>query len=403
MRILGPFAQIITLKHLISNGPINDEALEVIGFGGIVVENGIIISVGNFDEIKQQFPDSEIETPEVYGVLIPGFIDCHTHICFGGNRRMDYAMRLNGKSYLEIAESGGGIYSTVRQTRNISNDDLYDSLKQRAIRHFHEGVTTIEIKSGYGLTIESELKMLEAINKLKLNSDFDIVPTCLAAHMKPKDFEGDEWTYLAHIVSNLFPELKEKQLTNRIDIFTEKTAFSLEASQWYINKAIENGFDVTVHADQFTSGSARMAVETGAVSVDHLENTSESDINILAKSGAVCVALPGASIGLGMKFTPARKLLDAGACLAIASDWNPGSAPQGNLLSQASILGTFEKISISETLAGLTFRAANALKINNVGRLDCGYKMHAQLYNTEDYRDIFYYQGALKPCKVWTN
>ena len=401
MRILGPFAQIVTLRHLNNNGPINDEVLEIVAFGGVLIENGVIKSVGNFDEIKKEFPHIEIETPEVYGVLIPGFVDCHTHICFGGTRRMDYAMRLNGKSYLEIAESGGGIYSTVQQTRNISGIALYESLEKRAVRHFNDGITTIEIKSGYGLDVESEIKMLETINELKLNSGIDIIPTCLAAHIKPKGFDGDEWAYLNHIVHELFPKLKERKLANRIDIFTEKTAFSIEASKWYIQKALEHNFDVTVHADQFTSGSAKMAVELGAVSVDHLENTSDEEIEFLAKSDTVCVALPGASIGLGMKFTPARKLLNAGACLAIASDWNPGSAPQGNLLSQASILGTFEKISIAETLAGLTFRAARALKLDNTGRIATGFKMHAQLYNTDDYRDIFYYQGALKPYKVW--
>ena len=401
MKIIGPFKQILTLSNIPYKGAVKDEQLEILTDAALVVKDGKIEDIGEWSTIKEKYPTAQIEEITDDRVLLPGFIDSHTHICFGGKRSRDFAMRLNGKTYLEIAESGGGIWSTVTNTRKDSMEKLSESALMRANRLIENGVTTIEVKSGYGLSIEDELKMLEAIQKLKNSTRATIVPTFLGAHMKPRDFKGSDAEYLQLLVDEVFPIIQENAWANRVDIFTEQTAFSIEDSREYLQKAKELGFELTVHADQFTAGSSIMAVELGAVSVDHLEFSGEKEIKAIADSNTVAVALPGASIGLGMQFTPARKLLDAGACLGIASDWNPGSAPMGDLLTQASILATYENLSMAEVLSGITFRAAKALNLMDRGKIEKGLQADFVSFPTDDFRDIIYFQGQLKPNQVW--
>jgi len=401
MKLTGPFSQILTLSGIPLKGAVKDEQLEIITDGGILTADGKIIKTGSFEKLKNEFPNAEIEEIEGRNVLLPGFIDSHTHICFGGKRAKDFAMRLNGKTYLEIAESGGGIWSSVTNTRNETEEQLFQLTFERAERLIKNGITTIEIKSGYGLNPENEIKMLKVINRVKDISKAEIVPTFLGAHMKPRDFEGTALEYLQLLTDEVFPVIKSENLAKRIDIFTEKSAFSIEESRLYLQKAKANGFEITVHADQFTPGASVMAVEFGAVSADHLEFSDEKDILALGGSHTVATVLPGASIGLGMQYAPARKLLDSGACLAIASDWNPGSAPMGDLLTQASILATFEKLSMAEVLAGITFRAAKALNLTDRGRLENGKNADFISFPTDDFRDIIYNQGQIKPNKVW--
>lgn len=401
MKLIGPFSQIITLNGLSLKGAIKDEELEILENAGILVENGKIKAIDRFENLRKSHPSIELEEIQQPMVLVPGWIDSHTHICFGGKRSKDFAMRLNGKTYLEIAESGGGIWSTVTNTRKESKENLFDSTLEKANHLLKMGTTTMEIKSGYALSVKDEIKMLEVIQQVKENCKADIVPTFLGAHMKPKDFDGSNADYLKILVDEVFPVLKAKNLAKRIDIFTEQSAFSVEESRVYLAEAKKQGFEITVHADQFTPGGSHLAVEFDALSADHLEFSGDEEIAMLAKSNVVATALPGASIGLGMRYTPARKLLDAGACLSIASDWNPGSAPMGDLLTQASILATFEKLSMAEVLAALTFRAAKALNFSDRGILQSGYQADFIGFPTSDFRDIIYYQGQMKPNSVW--
>ncbi len=263
------------------------------------------------------------------------------------------------------------------------------------------GITTIEVKSGYGLDVENELKMLRVIKKAQTFTKATLVPTCLSAHLKPRDFEGSSQEYLQYILEEILPKVKEENLAKRVDIFIEKSAFLPDESKLFLLKAKELGFEITVHADQFTSGSSRIAVEVGAKSADHLEATIDEDIDFLAKSETVATALPGASLGLGEKFTPARKILDAGGILAIASDWNPGSAPMGNLIAQASILATFEKLSTAEVLAGITFRSAFALNLEDRGTLEKGKKADFVAFKTDNFQNVLYHQGSLKAAAVY--
>ncbi|TSD62671.1 imidazolonepropionase [Inquilinus sp. KBS0705] len=400
-KLIGPFTQILPLSGLPLKGALRDEQLRIIPNGGVLVADGLIMAVDDFDTLRKDNPSSPIEEITGEKILLPGFIDCHTHICYAGTRAKDYAMRIAGKTYLEIAQSGGGIWDTVTQTRLADEATLVKSLVNRANRHLSEGVTTIEVKSGYGLSLEEELKQLRAIKAASHQTKANLIPTCLAAHMVQRDFAGSQAEYLQYVADNLLPVIKQEQLTNRVDIFIEKSAFDTKNALAYLKKAKEMGFYITVHADQFTAGGSAVAVEAGALSADHLEASGEAEIKLLAASATVAVALPGASLGLGMPYTPARKLLDAGACLAIASDWNPGSAPMGDLLMQAAVMSAGEKLTTAEVFAGLTYRAAAALKLNKRGILASGMYADMQAYPVNDYRDILYYQGKLKPDEVW--
>ncbi len=403
MKLSGPFKQIITLNHLPLKGKLNDEALEIVNNGGILTENGKILEVNDFDFLKQKFPDSEIDFIENEQIALPAFVDAHTHICFGGNRANDFAMRNAGKTYLEIAESGGGIWSSVQHTRQASEDDLVDGILDRINILLNQGITTIEIKSGYGLNVDEELKMLRAIKKAQAKTKATLVTTCLSAHLKPRDFEGSSEEYLNYILDEILPKVKDENLANRVDIFIEKSAFQPEESKNFLLKAKELGFQITVHADQFTAGSSRIAVEVGAKSADHLEATIDEDIEFLANSNTVAIALPGASLGLGEPFSPARKILDKGGILAIATDWNPGSAPMGNLVTQASILATYQKLTTAEVLAAITFRAAYALDLEDRGILAEGKKADFITYETDNFQNILYHQGSLKPKNIYIN
>lgn len=405
MKLIGPFKQILTLNHLSLRGKLSDEQLEIIENGGILINSeNKIEEIGNYEVIANKTKQSLSNSPILQlsdRVVLPAFIDCHTHICFGGNRANDFAMRNAGKTYLEIAEKGGGIWSSVQHTRNSSEDELLEKLLERINRLISLGITTIEIKSGYGLNVESELKMLRVIKKAQEKTKATLVSTCLSAHLKPKDFDGSSEEYLQYIVDEILPKVKEENLAKRVDVFIEKSAFQPEESRKFLEKAKELGFVITVHTDQFTAGSSRIAVELGAVSADHLEATIDEDIEFLANSETVAVALPGASIGLGEPFTPARKILDKNGILAIASDWNPGSAPMGNLIMQASILATYQKLSTAEVLAGITFRAAKALNLTNRGILKKGMKADFVVFETDNFQNILYNQGSLEASEVY--
>lgn len=402
MKLLGAFRQIVTLRQLPLRGALKMASLEIIENGGVLVQAGKIVEIGNFDLLWKAY-HAHVEEIHEPTVLLPGFVDAHTHVCFAGSRASDYDKRISGMSYLEIAQSGGGIWDSVRKTRAVSENDLAQLTAQRANRHLSEGVTTIEVKSGYGLSVAEELKILRAIEKANQQTHADLIPTCLAAHVLPKDFEGNEKSYLELLSHELLPLLKSEKLTQRVDIFVDKGAFSYEDAKRYLLQAKLLGFDLTVHADQFSVGGSQLAVELHARSADHLETSGEQQIRLFAHSSTVAVALPGASLGLGMPHAPARRLLDEGAILAIASDWNPGSAPMGDLLTQAAILSASEKLTAQETFAALTFRAAHALGLSDRGRIDKQLLADLQAYPCDDYREILYHQGKMKPIFVWKN
>jgi imidazolonepropionase len=404
-KLIGPFSQILTLANLPLHGTLADEAMTIIRNGGIAMENGIISAVDNYRTLAEKYPGHDYTREQVAGdiVLLPGLIDAHTHLCYAGSRANDFALRIAGISYLEIARQGGGIWQTVQSTREETSQNLEDLLIERVSRKLTRGVTTIEIKSGYGLNAEQEIRHLEIIKQVDRRHTADLVPTCLAAHLKPRDFPGNNSTYLEYLVNDLLPEIKRRNLASRIDIFVEASAFTMDEARTYLTEARRLGFDLVMHADQFTKAGSHLAAEMGILSADHLEVSGEPEIQALQRKGVICTALPGSSIGLGHTFAPARKILDANACLVIATDQNPGSAPQGDLLTQASILATFEKLSSAEVFAGITFRAAAALRLPDRGVIQEGKLADFVGFPTADYREILYQQGNMGPSMVWKN
>lgn len=401
LKLIGPLKQLLTMEALPLKGSLSDSQLQIVEQAGILISEGKILATGPFERLKNDNAKAELYELKGDHVCLPGFIDAHTHICFGGSRANDYALRNSGKTYLEIAKSGGGIWDTVTQTRKAGKAELIKKTTKLANRHLKTGVTTLEVKSGYGLSVEEEIKMLQVIKEANNTIPSDLIATCLAAHMFPKDYEGTKKEYLDEISTCLLPKIKEEGLTKRIDAFIEESAFTAEDIAPYFSCAKKLGFDITVHADQFTTGGSKVAVDFGAISADHLEASTNEEIKLLAQSNTIATALPGASLGLGCGFTPARKLLNEGATLAIASDHNPGSAPMGDLLTQAAILGAFEKLSNAEVLAGITIRAAAALNLNDRGKLAKGMLADFSLFHTDNYQEILYNQGNLKPCMVW--
>ena len=384
------------MANLPERGAISDNSLEIIEGGGVVIEDGKIIEVGDFLSLsKNNLVVREITYP---CVLLPGFIDSHTHVCHYGNRSDEYAKRNSGISYQQILEEGGGIHNTMNSTSNSTDEQLTDDTLNRLKRHFQEGVLTCEVKSGYAPNLEDEVRMLRIINEIDSSNDIDLIPTCLAAHVTPKKYESSK-KYLDSIVNDLLPIIKEENLSNRVDIFIEEKAFSVTEASNFLEK-IKTDFHITAHANQFTSGGLKVGVDNGAVSVDHLEVITDQEIDYLSKSDTTGVVLPGCSLGLGIPFAPARKLLDYNCKFSIASDWNPGSAPMGDLLMQASLLGSTEKLSNAEVLAGITCRSANALSLEDRGSLENGKIADMIGFKTNDFRDILYNQGKLKPSFI---
>ncbi|MGB5699991.1 imidazolonepropionase, partial [Muriicola sp.] len=386
-------------------GPVSDNSLTILTDAGILMEGEQIHTIGKHRDVLSRAREFQAEIISVEGpvVAIPGLIDCHTHICFSGSRARDYALRNAGSTYLEIAKAGGGIWDTVTQTRAATLETLTDGIIQRANSHLQQGITTIEVKSGYGLSLAQELKMLQAIVQANTSTAPELISTCLAAHMFPKDFEGSRKDYLELMANELLPKIRKEKLSNRVDAFIEEGAFSQQDIAPFFKKAISLGFDLTVHADQFSVGGSEVAIQYKARSADHLEASGTREIENLAKSDVIAVALPGASLGLGCNFTPARALLDAGASVAIASDHNPGSAPMGQLITQAAVLGAFEKLTTAEVLAGITYRAAAALGLKDRGMLAIGKLADLVLFKTPDHREILYHQGSLHPSLVIKN
>ena len=404
--ILGTFRQALTLRSLPLKGSLKDEGLEVIKEAGVWVKNGKILAIDTFEKLAKQALEVGIDVIELpqknAWILTPSLVDCHTHICFGGNRAKDYALRIAGESYLNIAKMGGGILDSVQKTRLASEEELGDSMLKRLYQMLSQGVTTAEVKTGYGLSVEQELKMLHTIERVSLHTPIDIIPTCLAAHTLAPEF-SDKKVYLDYILQELLPLVQKENFCKRIDIFVEETAFSYELAKPYLQAVKSMGFEITIHADQFSTDGSKLAVELEAISADHLEASTDVEIELLAKSNTVAVVLPGASLGLGMAFASARKLLDAGACLAISTDWNPGSAPMGNLLLQASVMAAGQKLSSAETWAAITFRAAQALNLQDRGRLQEGFLADMLAFDCSDYREILYWQGQMLPQFIWKN
>ena len=321
-------AQLVTVAS--PDGPKRGSSMNTLGIipnGAVAIRKGRVLSVGPSDELRSQIQAERTLNAEGH-VILPGFVDPHTHLVWAGDRAQEFELRVRGASYMEIMAAGGGIMNTVRQTRAASVDQLLSATRPRLQRMLEHGTTTVEIKTGYGLNVRDELKLLEVIQCLQAESPVEIVATFLGAHAVPTEYQGRADEYIDLVVDRMLPAVCTLDQPPAFwDVFCEEGAFSLAQSQRILERARDEGFRLKLHVDEFKPlGGTRLAVKLGAVSADHLVCTPADELELLATSETIAVALPGTPFGLGHHdYTPARALIDAGAALALATDCNPGT------------------------------------------------------------------------------
>lgn len=379
--------------------------LGLIENGGIAVAGEEILAVGESDKVEGGTPLAEGCTViDADGMVVtPGFIDPHTHPVFSKTREKEFEMRLQGKSYMEIAQSGGGIRSSVRDLRKTDYAVLKDKTKERLDRFLNFGVTTIEAKSGYGLSTESEIKQLEIINELNMTHPIDLIPTFLGAHEYPDEFRDNHEGYIDLLINEMIPAVTKNKLAEFSDIFTEKGVYTVEESRRVQRAAAKAGLKLKFHADELEStGGAELAAELKAVSADHLVYISEAGIKAIAKSGTVAVMLPGTTFSLaGKNYAPAKKMIEEGVILALSTDCNPGSSYSESTPIIISLAALMMKLTAAEAISAVTVNAACAVdRAGKIGQLISSLQADITIWNMADYRELPYHYGVNLAAKV---
>lgn len=363
--LLTNIGQIATVAGHSENPKTGDnlEEVSIIERGAIAIADGMIIAVGTTDEVISQItvmPElPSIDFPNM--LATPGFIDSHTHLAFGGSRENDFAMKLEGKTYLQILDAGGGILNTLRSTRKATQGELCSNAFSYAESMLSMGTTTIEAKSGYGLNTENELKMLRAIEELRTKIPVDLISTFLGAHAIPPEFEGRTEDYVDLIINEMIPAIADNKLAEFCDVFCEKGVFSVEQSRNILRAAKMNGMKIKVHADEIVQlGGAELAAELGAVSADHLLMASDDGLEAMKKSGTIATLLPATAFSLNANYADARKMIDMNLPVALATDFNPNCANESLFFTIA--LACYKmKMRPREALSAVTINAAHAI------------------------------------------
>jgi len=395
-------SQLITL----AGGPQRGKKLGDLGIipeGAVLIRDGLVQAVGLSQDLLEQYPREE-RFNAACKVVMPGFVDPHTHLIFIGNRAFEFEMRLEGRSYQEIMAAGGGIVNTVRITRDAGLDELVSAARPRAMGMLRYGTTTAEAKTGYGLTPSSELSQLQAILKLDQEGPLELVPTYLAAHAIPLEYKHNPQAYTDLVVNQMLPGVQAWWKRNHssrplpfVDVFCEVGAFSLEQSRQILSKAKELGFPLKIHADEFENlGGTSLAARMGATSADHLVKTSEADIQALGISNTVAVSLTPTPFGLGhSEYTPAQEILQANGLLAIASDLNPGTAWCESMQFVIALSCRYLKITVAQAIAAATINAAAAIgRAERIGSLEPGKQADLLVLSVDDYRNLGYKFGG---------
>lgn len=363
----------------------------------LLVMDGRIAEVGSYKELKADFP-AGVEVVDAGGrTVLPGFVDAHTHLVFGGNRVAEFEQRVGGKSYQEIAAAGGGIVSTLRQTREATEAELAVAALQRAEWMLRGGTTTIEAKSGYGQTVESELKILRVIANLKARTPLRMVATVLAAHVVPPEFKEDRAGYVRLVTEEMLPAVAEQGLARYCDVFCDEHAFTLDEARTVLKAAKQRGFGLRMHVEQFAAdGGARLAAELGAKTADHLEYTEQSGMDALRAAGVQPVLVPGSVFALGRsKYPEVRAMIEAGLAPVLATDFNPGSSPVTSMAFVISLAALYMKMLPAEAIVAATMNAAASLGMaDEVGSLEQGKRADFVIHEFKDYREIAYYVAA---------
>ena len=377
--------------------------LGIIPDGAMLVRDGRIAAVGTRREIEPQAEGAEVV--DVGGSLVtPGFVDAHTHLVFAGNRADEFERRCAGTTYQEIAAQGGGIRSTVRKTRAASEDELLEAAGRHAGWFLRGGTTTIEAKSGYGLTVEDELKILRVVRRIGEATPLRTVPTFLGAHEIPEEYAGHPDDYAALVVDEMLPRVADEKLAEFCDIFCEAKVFNLDQARRVLTAAKWHGLGLRMHADQFTSfGASDLAAELGAKTCDHLEQTQPSSVAALKISGVQPVLLPGSVYAIGShKYPSAREMIGAGLAVVLATDFNPGSSPTASMRIVMSLACTQMKMTPAEALTAATINAAYSLnRGSQIGSLESGKSADFVVHDAEDYRELPYFFGDHQATMVF--
>lgn len=381
-------------KLLLNVTTINSQGMQLQN-QAIAIKNDKIEWCGSQVDLPPAILEGALSQEHCQGQLVtPGLIDCHTHLVYAGNRATEFQLKLQGVSYAEIAKAGGGIISTVQQTRTASDDELIAQSLPRITALKNEGVTTVEIKSGYGLDLPTELKMLRVARRLGELAGLRVKTTFLGAHAIPPEYKGNSQAYVDYICQEMVPAVKETGLADAIDVFCETIAFSLEQTEQIFLAARNLNLPIKCHAEQLSNlGASTLAAELGALSCDHLEFLDATGASSMAKANTVAVLLPGAFYFLKEKQKPPVTLLrEAGVGMAIATDSNPGSSPTTSLLLMMSMACQFFSLSVPEVLSAVTYQAAKALGINNeVGSIASGQVADLVLWSIKDSAALCYY------------
>jgi len=395
-------SQLLTL----AGGPQRGRALGTLGIienGAVLIRDEKIVALGPTPELKSAYPN-EPRLDANHCVVMPGFVDPHTHLIWGGDRAGEFEMKMAGAKYLDILAAGGGIISTVRATRTASIESLIDQTRPRLLRMFAHGTTTAEAKTGYGLQTATELRLLKALLALDEDSPIELAITFLGAHAIAPEYRDHPQEYTDLVCETMLPMLKvwwETHAPHRplpfVDVFCENKAFNLEQSRQVLTKARSLGFPLKIHADEFDNlGGASLAVELGAVSADHLVKTADADMAALGQSETVAVSLPCTPFGLAEKeYSPAQKLLDAGAILALATDCNPGTAWNESMQFAISLACRYMGLTPAQGIAAATINAAHAIRrADRVGSLEPGKQADLLILSVRDYRHLGYRFGT---------
>jgi imidazolonepropionase len=397
--LLHSASQLLTLP----NGPQRGNALGELGIiedGAIAIHDGKIIEVGQTSKVRAKH-ETRNEINAAGKVVMPGFVDPHTHAVWAGDRANEFEMRLAGATYMEIMNAGGGIMSTVRKTREASVEQIVTETRARLRRMLEYGSTTIEIKTGYGLETTAELKLWEAIARLQAEGPWDIVATFLGAHAVPTEFKGREDEYVDLVVNEMLPAIRDTKYEIRnqsfADVFCEDGAFTVEQSRRVLQRAKELGFGLKIHSDEFVGlGGTQLGAELGAVSSDHVVFTPDADIVALGSSNTVAVGLPPTPFSLAQReYTPAKKFLEAGAILAIATDCNPGTGWCESMQLVVALACRYMKLTPAQAIAAATINAAYAIGMSDkVGSAEAGKQADLLIMDVPDYRHIGYRFGT---------
>lgn len=401
-------SQLVTLasEH---RGPRTKEAmseLSIIEDGSIWLENEIIQAIGTTDELQIKYTD-RIDSAEIIdasGKLVtPGLVDPHTHVVYGGSREREFELRLEGATYMDIMNAGGGIHATSRMTREATEEEIFVQTVKRLDSFLAHGVTSIEGKSGYGLNLETEIKQLRVMRRLQQEHPIDIVPTFMGAHAVPSDFKGKEDQYVDLVVNEMLPRVAHDKLAKFNDVFCEVGVFTPEQSKRILEAGKTLGLTPKIHADEIESyGGAELAAEVGAISAEHLLKVSDMGIAAMAKKGVIACLLPATALYLRETAARGREMIDAGVPVAISTDCNPGSSPTTSMPLVMNLACISMRLSPAESLCAATYNAACAIEIEDkVGSLEVGKQADIVLWNVSNYQQLQYLFGVNHVNSVW--